>query len=110
MSPRIQGTTGEAMNALHAISRTIGEMSEIATGIAGAMEQQSATTQETASNSGQAASGTQEVTAAIVGLTEASGAVGASAGEVLGDADGLSQQSDRLREQMQQFLARVRAA
>ena len=52
----------------------------------------------------------QEVTAAIVGLTEASGAVGASAGEVLGDADGLSQQSDRLREQMQQFLARVRAA
>ena len=92
MSPRIQGTTGEAMTALHAISRTIGEMSEIATGIAGAMEQQSTSTQET------------------VGLTEASGAVGASAGEVLGDADGLSQQSDRLREQMQQFLARVRAA
>ena len=85
-------------------------MSEIATGIAGAIEQQSATTQEIANNSGHAASGTQEVTTAIVGLTEASGAVGASAGEVLGDADGLSQQSDRLREQMQQFLARVRAA
>ena len=32
----IQGTTGEVMNALRAISRTIGEMSEIATGIAGA--------------------------------------------------------------------------
>jgi methyl-accepting chemotaxis protein len=106
----IQGTTGEAINALHAISRTIGEISEIATGIAGAMEQQSATTQDIASNSGQAASGTQDVAAAIAGLTEASGAVGTSAGEVLGDADGLSQQSDRLREQMSPRIRGSRAS
>ena len=97
------------MNALHAISRTIGEMSEIATGIAGAMEQQSATTREIANNSGPS-SGAREVTAAIAGLAEASGAVDASAGEVLGGANGLSRSSDRLREQMQQFLARVCAA
>ena len=96
---------------MQAISRTIGEMRRDRDGASPrAVEEQGAATQEIARNGGQAASGTQEVTAAIVGLTEASGAVGASAGEVLGDADGLSQQSDRLREQMQQFLARVRAA
>jgi methyl-accepting chemotaxis protein len=106
----IQGTTGDAVSALRAITRTIGEMSEIATAIAGAVEQQSAATQEIASNIGRAASGTREVTGAIAGLTEASSAVGVAAGEVLHDANGLSQQSDRLREQMQQFLSQVRAA
>lgn len=106
----IQGTTSETVNALHAISRTIDEMSEIATAIAGAVEQQSSATQEIAANIGQAASGTQAVTGTIAGLTEASDAVGAAASEVLGDASGLSQQSNRLRAEMQQFLSHVRAA
>ena len=107
---RIQGATGDAVNALRMISRTIGEMSEIATAIAGAVEQQSAAAQEIASNIGRAASGTREVTGAITGLTEASTAVGTAAGNVLRDATGLSQRSGQLRAEIQQFLSHVRAA
>ena len=106
----IQGTTASAVQALHAISRTIGEMSEIATAIAGAVEQQSAATRQIAGNIGEAAAGTEAVSGAITGLTSASGAVGEAASAVLGDAGGLSQQSGRLRAEVQQFLAHVRAA
>ena len=106
----IQGTTASAVQALHAISRTIGEMSEIATAIAGAVEQQSAATRQIAGNIGEAAAGTEAVSGAIAGLAAASGAVGEAAGTVLGDAGGLSQQSGRLRAEVAQFLAHVRAA
>ena len=106
----IQGTTGEAVGALQAISRTISQMSEIATAIAGAVEQQSAATREIASNIGQAAQGTRAVSGTIAGLTEASEAVGVAAGGVLGDANGLSRQSDQLHAEMRSFLGHVRAA
>jgi methyl-accepting chemotaxis protein len=106
----IQSTSGEAVSALQAISRTISQMSEIATAIAGAVEEQSAATREIASNIGQAAEGTRAVSGTIAGLTEASEAVGVAAGEVLGDADGLSRQSDQLHVEMRSFLGHVRAA
>jgi methyl-accepting chemotaxis protein len=106
----IQNTTNDAVNALGSISATIVLMREIATAIAGAVEQQSAATQEIASNISEAASGTQQVSTTIAGLTEASGAVGAAAGEVLEESSGLSRQSERLRREMESFLANVRAA
>jgi methyl-accepting chemotaxis protein len=106
----IQATTAEAVHALASISTTIGQMNEIATAIAGAVEQQSAATREIAENIGQAAAGTQAVSGTIAGLTETSGAVGAAAGEVLGETSGLSRQSERLRDELQRFLAHVRAA
>jgi len=106
----IQGTTEAAMQALGSVTRTIGQMNEIATAIAGAVEQQSAATREISSNVSEAASGTQQVSTTIASLTEASGAVGTAAGGVLGEASGLSQQSERLRQEMETFLANVRAA
>jgi methyl-accepting chemotaxis protein len=106
----IQATTNDAARALSSISRAIGQVSEIATAIAGAVEQQSAATREIASNINEAASGTQEVSTTIASLTETSGAVGTAAGEVLEEASGLAQQSERLRREMETFLAQVRAA
>ena len=106
----IQGSTGETVTALGSITRTIAQLNEIATAIAGAVEQQSAATKEIASNIAAAAAGTEEVSTTIAALSEASGAVGQAAGQVLDDANGLSTQSDHLRREMQQFLERVRAA
>jgi len=106
----IQHTTAEAASALAAISRTIGQMSEIAAAIAGAVEQQGAATRDISGNIGSAAAGTRDVSGAIAGLSESSGSVGAAAAAVLGEASGLSVQSERLRTEMRQFLAQVRAA
>jgi len=106
----IQRITGDAVTALRTISHTIGEMSEIATAIAGAVEQQGAATREIAGNIGQAAEGTRAVTDTIEKLTASSAAVGGAAAAVLDDATGLSGQSDRLRGEMQVFLSQVRTA
>ena len=106
----IQTTTHDATHALDSIARTIGQMREIAVAIAGAVEQQSAATREIAGNISEAASGTQEVSTTIAGLTVSSGTVGTAAGAVVEEASGLSHQSARLRQEMEAFLANVRAA
>jgi len=85
-------------------------MSAISSAIAGAVQQQSSATREIASNIEHAAAATRDMTEAVAGLSQVSGAVGTSAGEVLGDANGLSRQSDGLRQELELFLSHVRAA
>ena len=60
-SPRCRAATGDTVAAIQAIGATIGEINEIATAIASAVEQQGAATQEIARNVQQAAAGTSEV-------------------------------------------------
>ena len=106
----IQGATKDSVEAIRLIGKTIGEVNEIATTIASAVEEQSAATQEIARNVQQAAKGTQEVSANIVGVTQAANETGTAASQVLSSAKDLSKQSEMLREQVDTFLARVRAA
>jgi methyl-accepting chemotaxis protein len=106
----IQGATQEVVTAIRAIGTTIGEVNEIASSIASAVEEQGTATREIASNVQQAARGTEEVTSNIAGVTRASGDVGAAATQVLGSAKKLSHQSERLRQEVANFLATVRAA
>lgn len=106
----IQGATQKSVVSIEAISKTIGEISEIATTIASAIEQQGAATQEIARNVQQAAAGTQEVSANVGGVTEGAAATGAAASQVETAAGSLSQQSQQLREQVDAFLSQVRAA
>jgi len=106
----IQQTTGEAVTAIRAIGATIGEMSQISAGIAAAVEQQGAATRDIAGNVQQAARGTDEVSTNIAGVSQASGEVGSAAGQVLGAAEELSRQSERLKQEMASFLQTVRRA
>jgi methyl-accepting chemotaxis protein len=106
----IQGATGNAVGAIKRIGGTIGQLSEISSAIAAAVEEQSAATREIASNVQQAARGTDEVASNIVGVTQSSGEVGAAASQVLGSAGELSQQSERLKVEVDQFLRNVRVA
>jgi methyl-accepting chemotaxis protein len=106
----IQGATSNAVGAIQRIGGTIGQLSEISSAIAAAVEEQSAATREIASNVQQAARGTDEVAANIIGVTQSSGEVGAAAGQVLGSAGELSQQSERLKVEVDQFLRNVRVA
>jgi methyl-accepting chemotaxis protein len=106
----IQGATKESVDAIKSIGRTIGEISEIATTIASAVEEQGAATQEIARNVQQAAKGTQDVSTNIGSLTQAAGETGAAATQVLGASDELAKQAESLRQQVNSFLEKVRAA
>ena len=106
----VQGATQDAVNAIGSIGKTIGEIDQISTAIAAAVEEQGAATQEIARNVEEAAKGTQEVSSNIGGVTEAANSTGAVANQVLTSARALSQQSGSLRSLVQSFLNEVKAA
>ena len=106
----IQVATQKAVDAIQDIGKTIGDVNEIATSIASAVEEQSAATQEIARNVQQAAKGTDEVTTNISGVTKAAGETGQAASEILEASSGLSQQAEALRNDVRKYLAEVKAA
>ena len=106
----IQEATRNAVGAIQSIGRTIGRISEIATAIASAVEEQGAATQEIARNVQQAASGTRQVSSNIAGVTAAAGETGEAASQMLKAAGDLARQGEDLQAQVDKFLSAVRAA
>ena len=106
----IQSATADSVQAIGGIGGTIRSINEITTGIAAAVDEQQAATQEISRNVQQAAQGTTEVSSNIVSVREAATSSGAAAAQVLSSADNLSRQAESLREQVDRFLAEVRAA
>jgi len=86
------------------------QMSEIATAIAAAVEQQSAATRDISQNIQEVSRGTSEVSANVGSVNEAANETGAAATEVLTAADDLSHQSEKLRTDVNTFLGLIRAA
>ncbi|MFC3225591.1 methyl-accepting chemotaxis protein [Marinibaculum pumilum] len=106
----IQSATTDAVAAIKGISGTITQISEVVTSISSAVEQQGAATQEIANSVQQASAGTQEVSSNIANVSNASRTTGEVAGEVRQSAGEMQRQSDGLRESVDSFLTRVRAA
>jgi methyl-accepting chemotaxis protein len=106
----IQAETASAVATIQSISQTILEVNQISTSIATAVEQQAAATQEITRNVQQAAGGTQQVSSNINGVSAAVEQSGSTAGDVRSAADHLADQARALREEVDQFLATVRAA
>ena len=106
----IQGTTSDAVTAIRGIGSRIGSIHEISASIAAAIEQRRAATSEISGSVSYAAQGTSQVSTNISSVSEASTQVGAAAGQVLGSAGELSQESERLKQAVSSFLAEVRAA
>ncbi|MGH7123816.1 MAG: methyl-accepting chemotaxis protein, partial [Stellaceae bacterium] len=106
----IQGATGETVAAIEAIGSTITQVNEISSAIASAVQEQSAATQEIAGNVQQASKGTAEISQNIAGVTQAAGETGTASTQVLGAANGLSEQAEKLRAEVDDFLAKIRAA
>jgi methyl-accepting chemotaxis protein len=106
----IQSATAESVTAIDGIGKTISEIAKITTSIASAVEEQGDATQEIARNVQQAAQGTGEVSANIVGVTEGVALTKTSATEVLGAAGQLSSQSDSLRREVDSFLGNLKSA
>ena len=107
---RIQGATGQAVEAIGTITTRIRDIDAVATAIAAAVEEQGAATQEIVRNVAQAATGANAVTGTIVEVARASEDTGSAATQVLASASELSRQSEHLTAEVGRFLAGVRAA
>ncbi len=93
-----------------ASARRSASMNEIAAGIAAAVEEQGAATQEIARNVQQASAGTSEVSGNIGGVSSAAAEAGAASVQVLNASQDLARHSETLRGEVGRFLATVRAA
>lgn len=107
---RIQSATDHTVSAIQGISARIREIAGVSAGIAAAVEEQGAATQEIVRNVNQAAVGTGAVTSTIAGVAGAAESTGAAAGQVLHAASELSRQSEHLSTEVSRFLSTVRAA
>jgi methyl-accepting chemotaxis protein len=106
----IQAATQDSVGAIKEIGNTIGRMSEIASTIASAIEEQGAATQEISRNVQQAAQGTMEVSANITDVQRGATETGSASTQVFSAARSLSRDSDKLKVQVDLFLSNVRAA
>jgi methyl-accepting chemotaxis protein len=106
----MQGATQESVAAIKEIGGTIGQISNIASSIASAVEQQSSATQEIARSVQTVAQGTHEAAANIMQVNRGATETGSASEEVLNSAKTLSTESSRLREELDRFMANIRAA
>jgi methyl-accepting chemotaxis protein len=106
----IQTSTKDAVEAIKSIGTIIAEINAISGTIASAMEEQGATTREITRHTQEAARGTGDVSQNISGVNRAASATGAAATQVLASANGLGEQADMLRREVDQFFAKIRAA
>ncbi|MBI5261672.1 MAG: HAMP domain-containing protein [Bradyrhizobium sp.] len=106
----IQSATDDSVGAIGQISDTIQGLSEIASTVAAAVEEQGAATQEIARNVQHAAHGTQEVSTRITAVQRDANATGSASSQLLAAAKSLSSDSNRLQVEVGRFLESVRAA
>ena len=106
----IQKVAGEAIDAIKNIGGIIGEVNEVATAIAAAVQQQGAATQEITRSTQFAAQGTKNVSENINGVKADADAAAAAAEDVKQASHTLETQSQQLGNQVTQFLGKIRAA
>lgn len=106
----MQTATEAAVDAINSISGVIKKIDETAVTISAAVEEQDASTHEIARNVSEVSSGTQEMSSSISSVNEGATRTGAAATEVLTSAQEVTRQADSLRQQVEQFLAQIRAA
>jgi methyl-accepting chemotaxis protein len=106
----MQQVTTTAVGAIRNIGTTIGEINDVTTAIAAAVEEQGAATREIARNIQHAAGGTSEVSSNIVGVSTAAAEAGSAASMVLSASGALRSEADSLRAEIDAFLSNIRAA
>jgi methyl-accepting chemotaxis protein len=106
----IQKVAGEAIDAIKGIGSIIGEVNEVATAIAAAVQEQGAATQEITRSTQYAAQGTRNVSENIMGVKADADKSAAAADDVRHASQTLETQSQQLGNQVTQFLGKIRAA
>ena len=101
----IQAATQSSVGSIQGITDTIRKVAEIASAIAGAVEEQSAATREIAANAAQVADGTRQVSGAIGGVNAAAVQTSNASGELLNASAELAQQAENLTAEMDRLAA-----
>jgi methyl-accepting chemotaxis protein len=107
---QMQAATEDSVADIRQIGSTIARISEISAAIAAAVEEQGASTQEIARNVLEAASGARQVAGSIAQVTHGAVDTGAKAQQVHGSAGALLNESRRLSEEVDRFIATIRTA
>ncbi len=106
----VQNVTKEAVDAIQRIGGTISEVSAVANSIAAAVRQQAAATQEIKRSTEEAARRSGEVSSNMAEVANATEKTGGAAQGVQATAKALGTEADRLREEVNGFLTKMRAA
>jgi methyl-accepting chemotaxis protein len=99
----IQGDTGAAVTAIGQIGEVIGRIRDLQTGIAGAVEEQTATTSEMARGATAASSGTASIAENIRAVAAAAAATSGDVTRAREAAAELTEMSTKLRDAVAQF-------
>jgi methyl-accepting chemotaxis protein len=106
----IELTTSQVVQAMKTIAGTIAQLNDNATDISVAVQQRDAVSKEIARSANAAAERTREVSASVVHVSDAATKAGELANAVLSAGTGFAARSDRLRAEVERFLAQVRVA
>ena len=106
----MQSATRDSVAAIKEIGATIARIAAIATSVSAAVEEQGTATQEIARNILSAAHSTTQVASNIGDVNRGAGETGSASALVLGSARSLAEEGSRLKAEVAQFLATVRAA
>ncbi|MCB1393306.1 MULTISPECIES: methyl-accepting chemotaxis protein [unclassified Nitrobacter] len=106
----IQSATDDSVDNVKEIGLVIGKIAEISATIASAVEEQASATQEISRNVQQAAAGTSEVSSNIIEVSNGASVTGSASTQALAAAKSLSGDTGRLKQEVEKFLATVRAA
>ena len=106
----IQAATQQAVETVNEVGRVISEINQISATIALAVEQQSAATREISRNVQEAANGTREVNVNISSVTRTAAETGNAAQKVNTVAGAVANTSQKLRGEVEEFLAGVKVS
>lgn len=106
----MQSVTSEAVANIESVSGKISGITEISTSVAGAVAEQTSATDEIARSVEEAASGTSGVTDNIGLVSEAASNNSSAATQVSSAANELAQQTEGLKNRIEQFLSAIKAA
>lgn len=105
----VQHASNEVVEVLKQIQDGISNVNQYSSGIASAVEEQSAAAREISANMQHAALGVQDITGNITGINKSAQEADITAKEVLGAAQSMSRQSDMLKQQISNFMSKIRA-
>ncbi|MGQ3046251.1 MAG: methyl-accepting chemotaxis protein [Niveispirillum sp.] len=106
----VKGAAGHAVGIISTIARIIGEVDGNSGAIASAVTEQGAATDEIARNVTEAADRTREVTESLGTVRESAEFTKVASTQLLAAAGDLSQQSERLRADVEEFLCAMQKA
>ncbi len=105
----VQVEIRSAVDAIKNIETKIREVDSSASAIAAAIEEQNATTEEISRNTQTSATNMQELNGNVTNVNQAAQTTGSAANDVLNASSELSRQTDNLKQQVSEFLDKVKS-